>query len=103
MAGRAWRIRGEGLILAVRLTPKAAQDRIEGIAELADGRSVLRARVRAAPEKGKANAALEALLAKALGVPKSAVSVIAGRTSRRKSVQVAGNPDSLKAAIEKIC
>lgn len=87
----------------MRLTPKAAFNRIEGIIELADGRSVLRAQVRAAPEKNKANAALEALFAKALGVPKSAVSVIAGRTSRLKSVQVAGDPDSLKAAMEKIC
>jgi len=100
---RFWRLSGEVLVVAVRLTPKAAQDRIEGIATLADGRAVLRARVRAAPEKGKANAALEVLLAKALGVPKSAVSVIAGGTSRLKSVRVAGSPDSLVAAIEKIC
>jgi uncharacterized protein YggU (UPF0235/DUF167 family) len=57
--------------------------------------------VRAVPEKGKANAALEALLAEALDVPKSAVSVIAGGTSRLKSVRVAGNPDFLAAAIEK--
>ncbi len=103
MTGRPWRISGDGLVIAVQLTPKAAFNRIEGIIELADGRSILRARVRAAPEKGKANAALEALFAKALGVPKSAVSVIAGRTSRRKSVQVTGNPETLKAAIEKIC
>jgi uncharacterized protein YggU (UPF0235/DUF167 family) len=55
------------------------------------------------PEKGRANTALEVLLAKALGVPKSAVSVIAGGTSRLKSVRVAGSPDWLTAAIEKIC
>ncbi len=91
------------MVIAVRLTPKAAQDRIEGITELADGRAVLQARVRTVPEKGKANAALEALLAKVLGVPKSAVSVIAGGTSRLKSVQVAGSPDFLAAAMEKIC
>ena len=103
MTDRFWRFSGEVLVVAVRLTPKAAQDRIEGIATLADGRAVLRARVRAAPEKGKANAALEVLLAKALGVPKSAVSVVAGGTSRLKSVRVAGSPDSLVAAIEKIC
>jgi hypothetical protein len=103
VTGRPWRISDDGLVVAVRLTPKTAFNRIEGIIELADGRSVLRARVRAAPEKNKANAALEALLAKALGVPKSAVSVIAGKTSRLKSVQVAGNPETLKSAIEKIC
>jgi uncharacterized protein (TIGR00251 family) len=103
MTGQAWQVSGETLVVAVRLTPKAAKDRIDGIANLADGRNVLKARVRAVPEKGKANAALEALLAKALGVPKSAVSVIAGGTSRLKSVQVTGNPDLLADAMEKIC
>ncbi len=93
VTGWPWRVSGEALVVAVRLTPKAALDRIDGITTLADGRCVLQVRVRAAPEKGKANAALEVLLAKALGVPKSAVSVIAGGTSRLKSVQVAGNPD----------
>ena len=87
----------------MRLTPKAVLDRIDGIAILADGRSVLQARVRAVPEKGKANAALEVLLAKALAVPKSTVSVIAGGTSRLKSVRVDGSPDSLAAAFKKIC
>ena len=87
----------------MRLTPKAALDRIDGIAILADGRSVLQARVRAVPEKGKANAALEVLFAKALAVPKSTVSVIAGGTSRLKSVRVAGSPDFLTAAFKKIC
>ena len=103
MTGRPWRVSGDGFVVAVLLTPKAAFNRIEGITELADGRNVLQARVRAAPEKGKANAALEALLAKVLGVPKSAVRVIAGRTSRLKSVQVAGHPDSISAGYEKIC
>ncbi len=103
VTGRPWQVSGEALVIAMRLTPKAAMDRIEGIATLADGRSVLRARVRAVPEKGRANTALEVLLAKALGVPKSAVSVIAGGTSRLKSVRVAGSPDWLTAAIEKIC
>ena len=103
MTGRPWRYSGEALVISVRATPKAAEDRIEGIVTLADGRTVLRARVRAAPEKGKANAALEALLAKALGVPKSTVSVIAGGTARLKSVRVAGSPDFLAAAFKKIC
>jgi len=98
-----WRTDNVGLVISVRLTPKAALDRIDGIATLADGRTVLKARVRAVPEKGKANAALEALLAKALGVPKSAVTVVAGGTSRLKSVRVDGSPDSLAAAMEKLC
>jgi len=103
VTGRLWRASGEALVVAVRLTPKPALDRIDGIATLAGGRTVLQARVRAVPEKGKANAALEALLAKALGVPKSAVTVVAGGTSRLKSVRVDGSPDSLAAAMEKLC
>ena len=102
MTGRFWRASGETLVIAVRLTPKAAADRIEGTATLADGRTVLKARVRAVPESGKANAALERLVAKALGVPKSAVSVVAGGTSRLKSVQVAGNRQALAGQLEKV-
>lgn len=103
MTGQPWQVSDEGFVIAMRLTPKAAVDRIEGIVTLADGRSMLQARVRAVPEKGKANAALEMLLAKALGVPKSAVSVIAGGTSRLKSVRVDGDPVFLAAAFKKIC
>lgn len=47
-------------------------------------------RVAAAPERGRANDALCSLLAKALGVPAGDVSVVAGASSRRKVVEVAG-------------
>ena len=47
-----------------------------------------KARVAAPPEDGRANAALEELLASLLGVPRGDVSVVAGRTSRRKVVEV---------------
>ncbi len=102
MTERAWRVAGKALVVAVRLTPKAGQDRIDGIVTLADGRTVVKARVSAAPQKGKANAALEALLGEALGVPKSAVGVVAGGTSRLKSVRVDGEPELLVAALDKI-
>jgi hypothetical protein len=49
-----------------------------------------RARVAAPPERGRANRALEDLLAAALGVPSSTVSVVAGHGSRRKVVEVEG-------------
>lgn len=49
-----------------------------------------KARIGAPPERGKANRALEALLADALGVKRSRVAVIAGQTSRRKIVEVEG-------------
>ncbi len=50
----------------------------------------LKVRVKAAPERGKANAAVEALLASTLGVAKSNVEVVTGRTSSRKVVRIEG-------------
>ncbi|MCB1383252.1 MAG: DUF167 domain-containing protein [Notoacmeibacter sp.] len=88
-----------GLVLAVRLTPKAARDSIDGPGESADGKTHLKARVRAVPEKGKANKALEVLLAAWLGIPASSVLVVAGGTARLKSVQLTGDPDTLAEAI----
>jgi uncharacterized protein len=100
MAEAAWRAEPGGVVVAVRLTPRAARDRIAGVEVLADGRSVLAARVRAVPEKGKANAALEALMAEALGVSPSAVSVVAGGSGRLKQVAVQGDPRQLQARLE---
>ncbi len=71
--------------IRVRLTPRAARDEIAG---WQDG--LLRVRVTAPPVKGAANAALERLLAKALGVPKSAVGVVSGAKAREKIVGIGG-------------
>ena len=57
-----------GIMLTVRLTPKGGSDAIDGIETMADGRAVLKARVRAAPSDGEANAALVKLVARTLGV-----------------------------------
>ncbi|RWB18614.1 MAG: DUF167 domain-containing protein [Mesorhizobium sp.] len=94
-----FRLRGDGIDLYVRLTPKAALDRIEGVETAADGRSHLKARVRAVPENGAANAALERMVAKALGVPGSAVSVIAGGTSRLKTMRILGDTAALVKSV----
>ncbi len=56
-------------------------------------------RVRSAPQKGKANAAIEQLLARALGVPKSSVSVEKGETQRIKTVRISADP-SIAGALE---
>lgn len=77
-------------VLHVRLTPRAAADRIDGWAADPAGRPVLNARVRAAPVEGEANAALETLLARALGLARSAVSVARGGASRLKAVSIEG-------------
>ncbi|CDX42265.1 conserved hypothetical protein [Mesorhizobium sp. ORS 3359] len=90
-----FRLRDNGIDLFVRLTPKAALDRIDGVETAADGRSHLKARVRAVPENGAANQALERMMAKALGAPVSAVSVVAGGTSRLKTLRVLGDAAEL--------
>ena len=64
------------------------------------GKAVLKARVRAVPEKGKANVALEKLIAKWLGVPSGGVTLVSGGASRLKSVRVDGDPEALSAAID---
>jgi uncharacterized protein len=87
----AWRAEEGGVALWLRLTPKGGRDAIEGLETLADGRCVLKARVRAAPEDGRANAALELMVAKALETPKSAVAIVAGHTSRVKKLFVSGD------------
>lgn len=92
MAGSAtYSRRRDGLVFHVRLTPKGGRDAIEGWTEAADGSTHLRARVRAAPEDGKANAALIALLAKELGIAGSALAIVGGAKARLKTVSAAGD------------
>ena len=102
MGGRPWSPAPDGIVVLVRLTPRGGRDAIEGVEELADGRSVLKVRVRAAASEGEANAALVKLLAKALGVAPRDVRLVAGATARVKRVQVGGAGAMLAAALEKI-
>jgi uncharacterized protein len=81
----AWTIFDGHLRLTVRLTPNGGRDAIDGPETDAEGEAQLKARVSAVPENGNANKALVVLLAKSLRVPKSAVTVISGETSRKKS------------------
>ena len=100
--GPPW-IAGAGAVaVTVRLTPKGRRDAIDGVETLADGRTVLKARVRAAPSEGEANDALCRLLAKALGVPPRDVSLTAGATARIKRLAIAGHVPTLIAALEKL-
>ncbi|MGN6486888.1 MAG: DUF167 family protein [Devosia sp.] len=95
MSALPYRTTPTGLTLHLRVTPNAGADRIEGTEQRDDGSAVLLLRVKAVPDKGKANAAVIALLAKALGVPKSAVTLIAGDTARLKTVAVEGESEDL--------
>ena len=79
--------------MAVRLTPGASVDRIDGWDADADGRPVLKVRVRARPVEGAAKAALILLISKSLGVSRSSVSLARGGQSRLKMIAVEGLED----------
>jgi len=94
-----WRHSTAGIRVALRVTPRGGRDGIDGIETLADGRCVMKVRVRAIAEGGEANRAVTELLAKALGVPKAKVRLLSGATSRLKQVAVEGDPNSLGEAL----
>ncbi len=94
-----WRRTADGLILAVRLTPKAGRDGIDGVKQTADGGIEIAARVTAVPEKGRANDALLRLLAKQLKLPARRLSLVAGQTDRHKQILIAGEAAALDAAL----
>lgn len=79
--------------LTVRVQPKASADRIEDWAEDDAGRKFLKVRVRAVPEDGKANSAVQKLVANWLGLPKSAVRVVTGGKTRLKGLEIDGPPE----------
>jgi uncharacterized protein len=99
---RPWTATADSLIVTVRLTPKGGRDALDGIEMMADGREVVRARVRAAPHEGAANAALVKLLADLLDVAPRDVSVVAGASARIKRVKIAGNGAALGAALDRL-
>ena len=85
-----------GGLLFIRVTPKSARQEIAGIFAGADGKLSLQVKVRAQPEKGKANEAAIQLLAEALSLPKRAFAITAGETDRLKTVRIAGDPAAIR-------
>ena len=94
-----WRVSGDAVLLSLRLTPRSSKDALEGVETLADGRSVLKARVRAVPEDGKANLALLRLLADQLDLPIRALSLATGATGRTKVIRIEGAPEATLARL----
>ncbi len=89
-----------GARVALKVTPKARRRHIGAATTEADGAVVLKVAVTAPPERGKANDAVIAMLAKAWGVPKSTISVTAGAGGRRKTLHIAGDPEALITKLE---
>ncbi|TMK42242.1 MAG: DUF167 domain-containing protein [Alphaproteobacteria bacterium] len=94
-----WRYSTGGVSVALRVTPRGGRDDIDGVETLANGRSVVKVRVRAVAEGGEANRAVTELLAKALRVPKAKVRLLSGATSRMKQIAIDGDPAKLGEAL----
>jgi uncharacterized protein (TIGR00251 family) len=90
-----WRYSTQGISVALRVTPRGGRDDIDGVETLANGRTVIKVRVRSIADGGEANRAVTELLAKALRVPKGKVRVLSGATSRLKQIAVDGDPKTL--------
>lgn len=85
----------DGVRLALRVTPRARRPGIGGTAPGRDGTPRLKVAVTAPPADGAANAAVLAVLAEALDLPRSALTLIAGASDRDKIVRVEGDPEPL--------
>ncbi|GAB0118225.1 DUF167 family protein [Acidisoma sp. 7E03] len=96
---RPWAPVVGGVQLAVRLTPRARKEGLDGLVRDAAGRPLLQIRLAAPPVEGAANAALIALLARALGLRKAEVQLRSGTTSRMKILFLAGEPAVLTARL----
>ena len=97
-----WRYSVQGISVALRVTPRGGRDEIDGIERLANGRDVVKVRVRAVAEGGEANKAVIELLSKSLQVPRSQVRLVAGPTSRLKQFEISGDPRALGEALRKL-
>lgn len=84
-----------GVDVRVRLSPRAAGDRVLGLAAAAGGGRVVKAAVGAPPEAGRANAALLRLIAREWKLPRRDLAIVAGAKSRDKRLRVAGDPREL--------
>jgi uncharacterized protein (TIGR00251 family) len=98
--GQPWQVLPDGILLSIRLTPKAGRDGVDGLVTLSDGRIVLSMRVRAPPSDGEANAALMRLVARTLDIAPSAVALRSGASSRLKMLHVSGDGDAMSARLD---
>tara|TARA_R110000787_G_scaffold10415_7_gene35370 strand:+ start:16116 stop:16442 length:327 start_codon:yes stop_codon:yes gene_type:complete len=92
----------DGLHLQTRVTPKAARNAIGDVVADGQGSGVLKVAVTAVPEKGNANAAVIALLAKSWKLRKSDIEVVRGATQRTKTILIRGGDQDLATRLGEI-
>lgn len=102
MTGRPWREMPGGVILTVRVTPRGGRDAVDGAETLADGKAMLKVRVRTAPENGAANDAVRRLISDVVGRPASAVRLEAGASSRVKTLAITGDAALIGTALDRV-
>jgi uncharacterized protein len=90
----------DGLVVALKVTPRARRAGVMGVRADGDGVPMLLVSVNTPPEDGKANAAVIALLAESWDVPRSCLSIISGATDRRKRLHVADGTPALRTRLE---
>ena len=88
-----------GVRLAVRVTPRAAENRIDGVIDGADGKPALHVRLRAPPVEGAANKALKDFLAERLGLRKADIRIRSGETGRLKLIEIMGDSADILARL----
>jgi uncharacterized protein (TIGR00251 family) len=102
LAHEPWTQSADGVIVDVRLTPRGGRDAIEGVERRADGRVVLKARVRATPFEGQANTALCRLLADVLDTAPRQVTLVPGSTARVKRIRITGAADAIVGKLQRL-
>lgn len=88
---------GDGIVLLLHIQPRASKNEICGIQN-----NALKVRLTSPPVDGAANKLCREFLADLFSVPKSAVEIVSGETSRHKRVRVNGDPDRLKQLFDRI-
>lgn len=98
----AWGPVAGGVTLSVRVSPRGGRNAVEGVTPDADGRPLLAVRVAAAPVDGEANDAVEATVARWLGVRPREVEVTGGLTARTKVLTIDGDPVALLRKLQRL-
>ncbi|MEX1035179.1 MAG: DUF167 family protein [Sneathiella sp.] len=95
------RLRDDGVLLDIRLTPGTAHNRIEGVFVDGEGQPCLKVKVTAIPENGKANAALVKLMSKSTKHGRGTFEIVSGKLDRNKTLLVRGDPAAIEAEFRK--
>lgn len=96
----AWRVVDGGVKLALKVTPRANREAVEGLTDTGGGKMALAVRVSAAPSEGAANEAVLKLITRTLDLPPRSASLVSGASARLKQVRLEGPAEMIVARLE---